>query len=490
MPIDHENLALGSGILFTYPEVGANVGVQGVLVYALASALPIMTFPILASRIRRACPHGFVLTEFVRERFGVVAALFLSTFSCLTIFLYMCSELTSVSLVVSSLTGLDGLPVTIVEVVVTIIYSAVGGLRTSLITDNVQGTMIAILLVICSIAIGTNVQIDQSVIAESGLTQSSKLGWQLVFILPVAIVFNNYFLSGFWQRAFSSKTDKDLYIGCMGATAFIFVILTLIGFTGIIASWAGVLDPEDPFAGSSSFFSLVALLPAWVVGFCIVFAISMSCAAYDTLQVALVATVSNDVFRNKLNIWWVRLILVLNVPAVVVATKGFNILILFLIADLVSACLLPPLLLGLVPRLYFLNGFDVVVGGLGGFFTVFLAGLVYYGGDASRAGSLLILSDGLFADDWSAFIAFAAAPIGSMLWTAAAFGLRFVFYKVQSRRTGAPFRVFERREIDSARYADEAVRAGVLLPEEDRTVRDRDEDSHVEARAEDDKRSE
>jgi hypothetical protein len=152
----------------------------------------------------------------------------------------------------------------------------------------------------------------------------------------------------------------------------------------------------------------------------------MSCAAYDTLQVALVATISNDVFRNKVNIWWVRLFLVVNIPAVVVATKGLNIIVLFLIADLVSAALLPPLLLGIVPRLYFLNGFDVIVGGLGGlsyppaihspcspfftgFLTVFLFGLVYYDGDASRAGGLLILTDGLYANDWSAFGAFVAA---------------------------------------------------------------------------------
>ena len=130
--------------------------------------------------------------------------------------------------------------------------------------------------------------------------------------------------------------------------------------------WANVLDPNDPAAGNSAFFYLLTLLPTWVVGFSLVFAITMSCAAYDTLQCSLVATISNDVFRNKINVWWVRVILVVNVPAVVVATKNLNILVLFLIADLVSAALLPPILLGLVPVLHFLNGFDIIVGGLGG----------------------------------------------------------------------------------------------------------------------------
>jgi hypothetical protein len=293
-----------------------------------------------------------------------------------------------------------------------------------------------------------------------------QLSCFILTVLPVAIVFNNYFLSGFWQRAFSSKTDRDLYLGCFGATIFIFVILTLVGFTGLLATWAGVLDPEDPLAASSSFFLLIALLPTWVVGFCIVFAIAMSCAAYDTLQVALVATVSNDVFRNKINIWWVRVILIVNIPAVVVATKNLDILVLFLIADLVSAAVLPPILLGLVPALYFLNGFDVVVGGLGGFFTVFLFGLVYYDGNASAAGGLLILKDGLYADDWSAFGAFVAAPIGSMLWTSGAFIARLVYSKFYARITGRPSTVFKRKEINRAKFADQAVYGDVLLPKE------------------------
>lgn len=366
----------------------------------------------------------------------------------------MCSELTSVSYAVESLTGMSGLAATIVQVIITMIYSAVGGFRTSLITDNVQGTMIFVLLIICSAAIGTQVTIDQTIVETTNLTGSSKLGWQLLYILPVAVLFNAYFLSGLWQRAFSSKTDKDLWIGCSIATVFIFIILVLVGFTGIIAVWSGSVDPADTVAASSAFFYLLALLPAWVVGFCIVFALCMSCAAYDTFQTAIVATISNDVFRNKLNLWWVRLILLVNVPAIVVATLNLDILVLYLISDLVSAAVLPPILLGLVPALYFLNGFDIIVGGLGGFFTVFLFGLVYYNGDAAAAGGVLILESGLYASDWSAFGAFVAAPVGGLLWMTGAFLLRWLVAIVRTRFFNAPYTIFDRKAIKTERFTD------------------------------------
>lgn len=197
-----------------YPQIGTFAGLQGVITYALAGSLPILTFPYLASRIRKICPHGFVLTEFVRERFGTYAAIFLSIFTCLTLvgfapansvrstlitypqFIYMVSELTSVSAAVNALTGLSGLPATIVEVVITLIYTAVGGLRTSMITDNIQGVMIILLLIICSVAVGAKTEIDRSLIGPSQLLDASLLGWKLLYILPVAIVFNCYFLSG------------------------------------------------------------------------------------------------------------------------------------------------------------------------------------------------------------------------------------------------------------------------------------------------------
>lgn len=70
--------ALGSGILFTYPEISTIAGVQGLVVYALSSALPLLVFGFLGPIIRRKCPEGFVLTEWTRQRYGPVTALYLS----------------------------------------------------------------------------------------------------------------------------------------------------------------------------------------------------------------------------------------------------------------------------------------------------------------------------------------------------------------------------------------------------------------------------
>jgi Na+/proline symporter len=374
--------------------------------------------------IRRKCPEGFVLTEWTRQRYGVVTGLYLSALTLITLFLYMVAELSALQQIVNALTGLNGLPAVIVECAVTTIYTSLGGFRVSFITDNVQGAMVVGLVIIGVITVGVETDVQHRLVEESGYLDASLLGWQLVYILPVAILTNDFFLSGFWMRTFAAKTDKDLYVGVGIATVAVAIILTLVGVSGLLAGWSGALG-DPPEESSIAFFLLLGKLPAWVVGIVLTLTVVLSTAAFDSLQSAMVSTGSNDIFRNKLNFWFIRIAVVLViVPVVVVALKSPSVLQIYLISDLISASSIPCLVIGLNDRCHAWRGFEVVVGGLGGIFTIFLFGLVYYDGDVNAAGNLILLEQGLYANDWSAFGAFVAAPVGGLLWALAAFGLR------------------------------------------------------------------
>ena len=114
---------MGAGILFSYPQLATLAGLQGVVVYGISASSPLLLFALLVPIIRRKCPEGFVLTEWTRQRYGIVTALYLGALTLLTLFLYMVAELSAIGQVVTALTGLDGLPVIIVECVITTIYT-------------------------------------------------------------------------------------------------------------------------------------------------------------------------------------------------------------------------------------------------------------------------------------------------------------------------------------------------------------------------------
>lgn len=360
----------------------------------------------------------------------------------------MVAELSALQQIVTALTGLNGLPAVIVECVVTTIYTSIGGFRVSFITDNIQAATVLILIIIAVVTVGVETRIDRSLIEPSGLTKPSLLGWQLIYILPVAILTNDFFISGFWLRTFASRNDKDLRIGTSIATLVVLCILTLVGSTGLLAAWSGAWpgpDPADPQPGYLSFFLLLGQLPAWVVGIVLCLVVALSTAAFDSFQSAMVSTASNDLVRNKLGLWWIRgAVVLIIIPVVVVALRSPDILTIYLISDLVSAALVPALVVGLWDKMYFWRGFEVVVGGLGGILSVFIFGTIYYG-NADEGSKLLLLENGLYADDWSAFGAFVAAPVGGMLFAIAALVLRlsaqWVFAKVSGRRFEALDRV-------------------------------------------------
>lgn len=470
---------MGSGILFSYPQLATLAGLQGVIVYAVASAAPILIFAWLTPIIRRKCPEGFVLTEWTRQRYGLITALYLSALTLLTLFLYMVAELSAIGQVVTALTGLDGLPVVIVEAVVTTIYTctfstailrftsniclaALGGFKISFITDNIQGTMIVGLIIIAAIAVGVKTEIKPELIESSGLLNSTLVGWQLIYILPVAILTNYFFLSNFWLRAFASKTDKDLWIGISIATVFITIVLTLVGVAGLVAAWSGAWPGDPPQEdGSVAFFLLLEQLPNWVVGIVLVMSVALSTAAFDSLQSAMVSTASNDLFRNRMNIWIVRGLVVLIIfPVAVLALKAPGILQIYLITDLLAAATIPVLVMGLSERFYWWRGFEVVVGGLGGILTVFIFGAIYYD-SAEKGGELLIVQQGLYTGDWGAFGAFVVAPIGGIIWGFLALGGRLGYQYLQAKKHGSRFDALDR-----------PVSAGAMSDEHDAIVQD------------------
>jgi len=364
----------------------------------------------------------------------------------------MVAELSALQQIITALTGLNGLPAVIVECAVTTIYTSLGGFKVSFITDNVQGAMVVGLIIIGSITVGVETKIDKSLIDSSGYLNASLLGWQLIYIFPVAILTNDFFISGFWMRTFAAKTDRDLYIGVGIATVAVAIILTLVGVSGLLAGWSGVLG-NPPEQSSIAFFLLLEQLPAWVVGIVIVMTVCLSTAAFDSFQSAMVSTGSNDIFRNKLNFWYIRAAVVLIIfPVVVVALKSPSVLQIYLISDLLSASTVPVLVIGLSDRAYAWRGFEVVVGGLGGILTVFLFGLVYYDGDARLAGNLILLEQGLYGNDWSAFGAFVAAPVGGLAWALAAFGMRLAVQWILARRRGLRFDALDKPAAPPASF--------------------------------------
>jgi len=155
-------------------------------------------------------------------------------------------------------------------------------------------------------------------------------------------------------------------------------------FFGIMGMLAYAKDKEayDNFEKYSflAFFDLLSpLADGWHV-LVLIFVTALAASTIDSLHTGLASTISHDLVKLGWNPWWLTRILVvsINIPALWLASKGFSVLELFLVADLVCATAVFPTFLGLQRTDYtFCNGLPALVaptelGAMGGI----IAGMV------------------------------------------------------------------------------------------------------------------
>ena len=90
---------------------------------------------------------------------------------------------------------------------------------------------------------------------------------------------------------------------------------------------------------------------------------------------------------------------------------------------------------------------------------MFIFGTIYFG-NALEGAQLILLEQGLYADDWSAFGAFVAAPVGGLLWGFGALAVRLGYHWVHAKVKGHRFDALDRPACLDTHVNEEGEYAG------------------------------
>lgn len=335
---------VGAWILFAPPEVGASIGIAGVLGYAVAVTAPLVGLVLVGGRLRKLMPEGHGLIEFVRLRFGRGFHAYVLAITVLFMVVALTAELTAAGGVLARLSSADPRLGIVAIAVVAAVYTAVGGLRASMLTDRWQAYLLFGLLVVVGITLVGNLPPAPAQDAAP-LRQVDGIGVQVALTLIIAVTAPNLFHNGYWQRVWAARDQQALNRGALIGALLRFPVVLLAGLVGLLAAEAAV-DLGDP---PVPFFALLGQPPEWVLVAVLLLTIALVASTVDTLQNGLAAAVVTE--RPSVGLTGGRIATVLlTVPAVIVAFEGFSVLRLFLIADLLCAATLVPALLGLWRR--------------------------------------------------------------------------------------------------------------------------------------------
>jgi len=406
---------MGVWILFTPPTVAAFNGILGALAYGLASAAPLVAFGVLGPRVRRSVPTGITLTDWVRLRHGRPFQAYVSVVSVFYMFMFLTAELTAIGQVLG-LPAFGGTPAWIAilaTAVATVGYTAYGGLVASLRTDQWQGWLILGLMTIGLGAILFDLENPVRTAVDGGLTRVDRSGAETVVVLLVAVTAANLFHQGYWQRMWAAADERVLRSATAVAALLSLVTVLAVGLTGLVA--AGLGEPSVPF------FDLLGVLPGGIRLLIIVLAVALVASSVDTLENAMAAVVSQDVTDARLSMGAARIVTVaLVVPACLIAVQGYDVLRLFLIADLVAAATVVPVFLPLFPGLgRRVTGAGAIAGSVAGLVAVFVLGVVTRGGMAG-GWAMLTIADSPALDIGAFVWAPVASTIVALAWPRAA----------------------------------------------------------------------
>lgn len=344
---------LGVFILFTPPEAGAIGGVTTILGYSIGVGSLYLAFLVISPRIREYLPDGSTLNDYALKRYGKKMYYLTVLLSIFYMLVHIVAELTAIAQVAYQLAGIPLIYTSLLVGIGTLIYTIYGGLKASMFTDLIQMILIVFLLIIAAIGVvyysgGVGEIFQQISNNRPDLLDFKNLGGiEYGLTLCIGVFAANLFHQGYWQRIYSGKNNIIVKRSLIICILLVIPIMLVTGFMGIAS--AGLEIPGNP---SVALFSLVySLFPKSLIILIFVLALVLVMSTVDTLLNAMVATLSteNEKISKKSNsLRKARLItsiLILGVS--LISAKGYSVLSLFLIADLICAGVFIPLFLGL-----------------------------------------------------------------------------------------------------------------------------------------------
>ena len=334
--------ALGAWVLFGPVSAASWGGLGSVVGYSLGTAFPMIFLIFFGKKIRDEFPKGSSLIEFIRRKFGKNLFKLILIMTIFYMFIFLCAEITAIAVLINFISGTEFWMTAFIVLIATLVYTLYGGLRASIFTDNIQMVVITILIIISSIYISkfTGDEFSFEFIKQKNpqlLSFSYVPSYTAGITFFIAVAATNLFHQGNWQRVYAAKNNEILSKSLIISFFIIIPIVFYMGFAGMVSF--SIDSSTRPDLG---FFSLLLRDHTELLSLIIiVLGLALTISTVDTLVNAISSLFIVDgkaTFNFNKKIDYLKLskffILFLSLIAFLIASKGFDILYLFLLADL------------------------------------------------------------------------------------------------------------------------------------------------------------
>ena len=332
--------ALGAWILFGPASAATWGGIGAVIGYALGTATPMLLLYNFGPKIRKEFSKGLTLTEFIKKRFGLgilKVSLFLILFYLV---IFLIAEVTAIAFLINYISKTPLWITAGITLIICLLYILKGGFKLSIITDKYQFIIIAVLILTSLILIIGDLEISSfELIKENSpklISNKYLPNYTAGLTFFIAVAATNLFHQGNWQRVFAAKNNLILKKSLIYSSMITFLIVLWMGYTGLISYSLNLKVIPD-----LAFFELIISNNYLIIISILVLALALTLSTIDTLINAISSILIVDgkkiskIISGK-NIKKISnyIIILISILVFIIASKGYSILYLFLLADL------------------------------------------------------------------------------------------------------------------------------------------------------------
>jgi urea-proton symporter len=341
-------------------------GLSGLFWFTVPNGLAVIAVIPFARKIRTLMPSGYTIPEFVRERFGgarfavgvvIVGALFGSLIEIII-------NLKGTALVTSAVFGVDPNLAAVIGLAVVLVYSALGGLWSSVSTSTVSTLLHtappAVIVVAALYKAGGATAIWSSVAARGDdLLSVTRLDAATGFGITLALGLITATVAGqeYWQLAWGLK-KKDVSRTFLWAGAWFYPIPICLGVLGLVGLGLHV-DLQRDLGGDAAAVGPYLIshlgLPRWVVFAYVVVVLTACYSVIDSAFTAISSVFVVDVVKplaphisdRSLYVWAKAPMLLAAIIAALVVLTGADFVTIVLTSYAIRTAILVPLVLSL-----------------------------------------------------------------------------------------------------------------------------------------------
>ena len=292
--------------LFVASEKAYTQGFVGVFWFVVPNVLTMVLFAFFANKMRKLRPEGWTFSDYIRERYSnrthnlyLIESFGLQTMS-------FAVQLLAGAVIFSKITGMPFTWTTILLAVIPLVYTAMSGLRSSIVTDFWKMLWIIIVLLLAIPFMMYNAGPKALFDGLGGITGGySDLFSQngLLVTLSFGIPTTIGLLSGtfgdqmFWQRVFCVKADKVKRTMITAALIFAVVPISLSLF-GFFAAGAKLPIADTQLVNVAA---VIEYCPHWFLYVFFILILAGLISTVDSIICAVSSVAGHDVYTRIFN---------------------------------------------------------------------------------------------------------------------------------------------------------------------------------------------